>query len=361
MRILVRVDAGTELGFGHVMRCLALSIELRNMGVKVYFATRYLPGGAIKLIRDSDFEIEEIPSETHADRLHSTPQCKELSSEDIKATLGAAKRIGAQCILIDHYGATSDYLSAIRLSGLHLALIDDIADRDLTAVDWLLNQNLGAENLTYNCRPDCVKLFGPNYALIQPVFSERRQQLLRTFSEEDNRVLVTLGGGDNTNLCVKILEAIKATKIPLDVRCILPSIGTLPATVLNTPHKLNILNKVTDMEQHMVWADLSINAGGSTCWELCCLGTPMIIVVLSPDQKRIAISLAKEECALCLDEWEASTTPDKLVEATKTLLKNPEQRSAMVTRSQALVDGFGAERTAQSLIGRISQICSPSL
>ena len=342
------------------MRCLALSVELRKFGVKVYFATRYFPGGAIKLIRDSDFEIEEIPHETHVDLLRYTPQCKDLSSEDTKATLDAAKRIGAQCILIDHYGATSDYLSAIRWSGLPLAIIDDIADRDLTAADWLLNQNLGAEKFAYNCRPDCVKLFGPNYALIQPIFSDRRQALSRTFSKMDNRVLITLGGGDNSELCVQILEAIKTVKIPLEVRCILPGNDTLSATVMNTPHQLTIQNKVRDMEQQMAWADLSINAGGSTCWELCCLGTPMIILVLSPNQKWIAMSLAKKKCGISLDKWEASTTPDKLVEAIETLLKHPQQRNVMAARSQALVDGFGAKRTAQSLIGRISQVCTPS-
>ena len=86
----------------------------------------------------------------------------------------------------------------------------------------------------------------------------------------------------------------------------------------------------------------------------------MIILVRSPDQERIAALLAKEQCGICIDEWEVSTTPEKLVEATETLLNNPEQRTAMGARSQALVDGLGAERTAQSLIGRISQGCSPS-
>jgi len=341
------------------MRCLALSVELRKLGVKVCFATRYLPGGVMRLIRDADFEIEEIPTEAHADRPHYTLQCADLLSEDFDATLNAAKRIGAQCILIDHYGATSDYLSAIRCSGIPLAIIDDMADRDLTATDWLLNQNIGAENLTYNCRPDCIQLFGPKYALLQPTFSEIRKRLSRTFSAEDNRVLITLGGGNTAHLSAQILKAIKNIRIRLEVRCILAGSETIPATAMNTPHKLTILNAVRDMEQQMAWADLSINAGGSTCWELCCLGTPMIILVRSPDQKRIAALLAKEQCAICIDEWEASTTADKLVEATETLLKNPEQRTAMVARSQALVDGFGAERTAQSLIGRISQICSP--
>jgi UDP-2,4-diacetamido-2,4,6-trideoxy-beta-L-altropyranose hydrolase len=340
MKLLIRADAGTEIGFGHVMRCLSLAAAIRKQGGEACFATRALPGGAMERIRDTGFEVEEL--------LYSgIPQRAELPSEDIEATLNAAKHIGAQAILIDHYGATSDYLSAIRSRGILLAIIDDMADRDLIAADWLLNQNLGAENLAYRCQPDCVQLLGPKYVLLRQAFSETRQQLSRTFSAEDNRILLTLGGSNTAELCTQILETLKGINTRLDIRCILAGSETIPASA--TPHKLTILNQVSDMDQQMAWADLSINAGGSTCWELCCLGTPMIIVVLSPDQKLIAASLAKEGCAISLDEWKANTTAVKLVEAAEALLKKPEQRTEMSARSQALVDGLGAERTAQSL------------
>ncbi len=34
--------------------------------------------------------------------------------------------------------------------------------------------------------------------------------------------------------------------------------------------------------------DLAITAGGSTCWELACLGLPMIAIITADNQQRVA-------------------------------------------------------------------------
>jgi len=195
MRLLVRVDAGTEVGSWHIMRCLLLFVELRKLGVKVlYYAARYLPVVLIRLTGDSDFEIEEIPTEAHADRLLYNLQCSELQSEDLDTTLIASKRICAEFILIDQYGATSDYLMAIRCIGMPLDIIDVMADRNITAMEWLLKQNIGEDNLVYKCRTDYIQLCGPKYALLLQTFSEIRKRISRTCLAKDNRGLITLRG-----------------------------------------------------------------------------------------------------------------------------------------------------------------------
>ena len=100
----------------------------------------------------------------------------------------------------------------------------------------------------------------------------------------------------------------------------------------------------------MIWADVSINAGGSTCWELCCLGVPMIILIASDDQVLTAQELDDKGYAKSVGNLCASSIDADLAEALEELLYDPQQRAKMSSRSQDLVDGFGASRVSKSLI-----------
>jgi spore coat polysaccharide biosynthesis predicted glycosyltransferase SpsG len=99
------------------------------------------------------------------------------------------------------------------------------------------------------------------------------------------------------------------------------------------------------MARVMAWADVSLNAAGSTCWELMCLGVPMVATSLSRDQKRNARALAAAGVA-ALQTREALAYAGTRVES---LLADPDRRGAMSRRAAELVDGLGAERAADSL------------
>src|SRR5205814_5201156 len=43
-----------------------------------------------------------------------------------------------------------------------------------------------------------------------------------------------------------------------------------------------------DMAGLMGWADFALAAAGSTCWELCCIGLPALLLVLADNQAPLA-------------------------------------------------------------------------
>jgi spore coat polysaccharide biosynthesis predicted glycosyltransferase SpsG len=255
--------------------------------------------------------------------------------------------------LVDHYDAASEYFARLKGQGFRVAVIDDLADRDLTATDWVLNQNLGASGLHYRARSDCVKLLGPTYALLRPEFALARGTCTREFSTEDRHVLLTLGGGDTTELSSQILDALNLVSRPLEVLCVWNGDGSLPTRLaevaVTSRHTIRFLQNVTNMAEWMVWADLSVNAGGSTCWELCCLGVPMIVLITSRNQSLVASALEQQGCANSLGEWQTASGPE-LASLVEEFLGNPERRTVMSSRAQLLVDGLGAGRAAESLI-----------
>lgn len=329
------------------MRCLTLALALQEVGHTVLFAMQELPGSAFELVRDTGAEVMPITGNpVSLDGL--------LTDDDRIQTENIANKTRAACVLIDHYGAAATYFAGIKARFTKIAVIDDMADRNLAAVDWLLNQNLGASRLPYRIREDCIRLLGPTYALLRPEFVLKRRGPIRYPSKSDRRILVTLGGGDTAELSVRVLQALDRCPLSLKIRCILGDCGSISSGIAGAVsascQRIEILHGTSDMAGHMAWADISVNAGGSTCWELCCLGTPMIVLATSEDQELIGAELARAGCAEYLGEWRPERAAFKLVQKVRELLQAPERRIKMSTRGRQLVDGLGAERAAESLM-----------
>jgi UDP-2,4-diacetamido-2,4,6-trideoxy-beta-L-altropyranose hydrolase len=341
--ILIRCDGGLSVGLGHVIRCIALAVALRERGARVCFAMRDAVAHAADLVVAAGFPVFAMPTASLDDE--SAP----LGQEDLQSVVAAARRFQASVIVVDHCGADGRYFGGIKTRRLILAVIDDLELRDLRSADWLLNQNLWASTPTGKCAG--IRLAGAQFALLRPEFATAREDLHRPATKRDERVLVTLGGGDTIGPVGRILSALEAAGRSLQVRCILPSQESqkLARRAANGV-RVTIHTGVAELVSAMRWADLSISAGGSTCWELMCLGVPLIVLPLSPDQERNAHAIESAGCGRRI----AAEQVIELGETVKLLLGDPAQRARMSARGLELVDGRGAGRAADSLLGLLS-------
>src|SRR5207244_7890026 len=89
---LFRLDSLPEIGAGHATRCHALALALRERGANVSFAATEasLPG-----LAGDGFAVAFVPA--------GDPRA--LAADDLSATIEAARRAGARCVVVDHYGA----------------------------------------------------------------------------------------------------------------------------------------------------------------------------------------------------------------------------------------------------------------
>lgn len=335
----MRCDATPVIGAGHLVRCVALALALQRQGHVVEFLSRP------SRLAEEHLEGHRLQVTWSADASGGVDDT--LSEMDAEATIALAFDRGAGCVLVDHYGADIAYLRTLRAAGLTVAVIDDRADRDLRDVDWLLNQNLGATSLRYRTRPGAVMLLGPGYALLRPEFAFLRDSLQRTYGSDDRRVLVTFGGGDTFPYCLEALESLGRIGRRLEVRCVLGSDATqdrgLGVLAEKSKHVVELLRGVDSMAEQMCWADVSVNAGGSTCWELLCLGVPMVVARLNADDTGNASTLPAAGLA-CGVESPAAAGP-----AVEALLADPARRQQLSLDGAQLVDGAGADRAAVSL------------
>lgn len=333
--LLIRADASARIGTGHLMRCLALAQEWQAQGGTVTFITRCESESLRQRLANEDFRIVDLQ------QAYPEPADWEITSQTLALQPNA-------WVVLDGYHFDPVYQRRIKEANHQLLVIDDMAHLDHYHADIVLNQNIYTHESRYpNREPYTQLLLGTSYVLLRREFWPRRDWQRRV-APVGHRVLVTLGGSDPENVTLKALQALQQLELPeLTAKVVVgpanKHLPTLRQEVERSNHPIELLNAGTDMPELMAWADLAISAGGSTCWELAFMGTPMVIIILAENQKNITAGLA-EAGAACNMGWYAALSSAALAETVTELLRNPTVRRQMSTRGRSFVDGRGVER-----------------
>jgi len=358
MNIVFRVDASLDIGSGHVMRCLTLAKYLSELGAKISFIIREHPGNLLELIRARGFNPVALPlPDAESREFLSEGGCAlnhdswlgtdwQSDAEQSRAAISDEK---VDWLIVDHYALDARWESAMRPFCEKIMVIDDLADRDHDC-DLLLDQNLIAEmDYRYDIRvsPDCVRLLGPGYALLQSKYAELHPRTPpRTGSVQ--RILAYFGGADKHNLTGRTIRAfctLDRPDITLDV-VINPASPNAADVRELTKNRSNIILHETlpSLAPLMLKADLAIGAGGATSWERCCLGLPSLIITIAENQKPIAAELDRQRLARWLGHHD-TVNEFSLTTALKDTLV-AEGMADWSNRCRNAVDAKGAERVA---------------
>jgi UDP-2,4-diacetamido-2,4,6-trideoxy-beta-L-altropyranose hydrolase len=109
---LFRVDSSDTIGTGHVIRCLTLALQLKNIGIESTFLMRNLVGNRFDIIRENNFKILELsPSKPKGSLLHDHEKwLTTTEDQDLKECINVISEEESFDILItDHYGISSKW------------------------------------------------------------------------------------------------------------------------------------------------------------------------------------------------------------------------------------------------------------
>ena len=145
MMLLIRADASTQIGTGHVMRCLALARSWQDtLGQPIFAMTTSVPA------------LEERLKSEGMEVIHLAAEPGSLA--DAKETAALAHQFNASWVVLDGYHFGSEYQKTIKISGLSLLFIDDYGHAEHYYADFVLNQNISADEQWYQHREPCTKL-----------------------------------------------------------------------------------------------------------------------------------------------------------------------------------------------------------
>ncbi len=302
---LIRVDASTSIGTGHVVRCLTLANALAKKGADVSFICREHEGHLCDRIQEQGFAVHRLPAPADGFRAGATPfHAVWLGApwqEDAEQTGAAIRTLGVKpdWLVVDHYALDHRWEHALRPLVGRIFAIDDLADR-IHDCDLLLDQNLVADIYTRyigKVPADCSLLLGPEYALLQPIYAELHDRIPPR-EGPIRRILISFGGADSENLTGRALSAFLSLNRPdIDVDVVISD---------NSPYASEIRDQVAghaNIHLHgnlptlaplMAKADLAIGAAGTTSWERLCLGLPALVVTLAENQRPIADGLHRQ-------------------------------------------------------------------
>jgi spore coat polysaccharide biosynthesis predicted glycosyltransferase SpsG len=276
------------------------------------------------------------------------------SEYDAQHTALFARHCEASWIVIDGYRFGASYQKQLRGSGRPLLCIDDDGRRDRYAADIVLNQNLNASARWYEHRdPGTRLLLGPRFCLLRREFLKRTQR--RTIPENGRTILVTLGGSTPAEIGARLMEVLAGIRTG-DVHATFavggstPDLSILEACAAKFCGKFTLQKDVPNMAPLIAESDIAVSAAGSTCWELCFLGLPSILVSIAEHQVPVARELDRQGNALYAgDALEMDF--HKLRARVEQLLASRALRERLSRRSSELVDGVGADRVVSAMLG----------
>lgn len=300
--LVLRPDIGPATGHGHVARCLSLAHAWRGDGRRL-LAAEHLP---------EPWASEAVEAGVTVIHPREVPD----------AAVGAT-------VVVDGYRidpATIDDPSV-------LGVVNDFGIGPITApVDIVVDPSIhGSSAVPSSYELAQRRLVGPRYAPIRPSLAAGPGQ------ERGGALLLALGG-DPTAAVRAWAEALPRG---------LPGERLLP------------LAGVDDVRAVLETCDLAVSAAGSTIWELCRFGIPIVAVAVADNQLGVLDTIERAGVGVALGRID-DLSAEAVASEVRRLRADRARFNAMADRARSLVDGRGAARIASALRGT-GLTCRPAM
>ena len=370
LAILFRVDASAEIGLGHLVRCLTLADQLNKDGMVCHFLTRTVLGPLQSLIVNRGHTLHLLPEiavslAPESLKLESFKTIETLNYEswlvggwarDAEESLEIIGRVKPDWLVVDHYGIDERWERTFRDVCDNVLIIDDMANRRHSC-SLLLDQTFHRSVDDYQklVSPGAKVLCGSKYALLRPQFSEARESsLLRRNPPKLDRLLITMGGMDKANITAEVLTALKKSNLSgsFEITVVMGHAAPWVEDVRNKaeamPWPTSVVVGVENMALLMSEHDLGICAAGSTVWECCCLGLPVILIVAAENQKKSCENLASHNVVQMIAS--AEQVSSELMACIEFFSSDVKELSKCTDQMKLITAGLGAEIVAQKML-----------
>ncbi|NUV87822.1 spore coat protein [Streptomyces sp. KAI-26] len=340
-RIGLRADASPAIGGGHVMRCLALSEELRRRGAEVFLLGRAAKPSWLRT-QLADQGLPVLPGPDEPEKL-----------------VALAREMGLDAVVLDSHTLAPECAGALRAAGVVVAAVVDGTARAQEA-DLYVDQSPGGDHITTTFPEGARRLGGYRHALIRSAVLAARHHLGRPAIDPAApvRVLCFFGATDPYGGVPVAVRALLATGIPLWLTAVAadPALARATEALAAQPdQRVRVIGPVENLPELARSADLIVTAAGSSVLDLLCIGCAVAVVTVTASQQPAYEAVRDDGLVAGLGGLEGLRAPgaplDDGVAILRRLLTGAEERAELAQRGASAVDGQGSARVAQALFG----------
>jgi len=343
MKVLFRVDAGPQIGLGHLQRCLSLATALRQLDATCLFLTNEESKLRDRVTRFGfrGCELGGVES---------------WSVEDLVQTISMAGSHGCDAIIVDSDYEGADYLGQLRKAGFFVCAIEDIAPHSFPC-QLVVNGDVHAHQLRYHSSSgDTLFLLGPEYSILRAEFWKVEPRVVKKAVEN---ILVTFGGADPYSLTPRVLKLLNELPGTFSVAAIIGpffnNIREIEAAVERADGRIRLVHSPDSVCNLMLESDLAVSAGGQTLYELACAGCPTIAVWMAPNQDGQLQVFEESGFIRVAGRGDDDRILNAIGGVVLSLVPDAHARTTMSSAGQRLVDGQGALRVAGTILDVISR------
>lgn len=339
--IFFRTDGNSQIGAGHIMRCLSIAEMARENGKKCIFITA--SDDMTSVIKDKLFDNIVLKSDF-----------RNMESENIIPIL---REYTNPTIIVDSYYVSKAYLKSIKRyceeNGGKLIYIDDIKKYAYPCnvlINYQIHGSIGEYNSIYEDEEKPKFIVGTNYV---PLRKEFLSSINRNINEKADNIIVTTGGSDPEHLTIELVKIAK--NINKTFHFVIGAVNAdrnLIEQEAENCTNINIHINVTNISEIMHNCDVAISAAGSTLYELCATQTPTVTFVLAENQVPIAEGFSDKGIIYnCGDvrKLGANILAEQLMKEALLLCENYDRRCLLAKEMKNVVDGYGADRILKEI------------
>jgi UDP-2,4-diacetamido-2,4,6-trideoxy-beta-L-altropyranose hydrolase len=339
-KVVFRLDATSDIGSGHAIRCIALAQAVTALGGNPIFAV-------------SNKESAEFLSSKGYDAFVLGGCSLELGAADADTLSGFCTETCAAALFIDSYAVGNGFfegLQASREEGLCIGYLDDLFTFSTGVqktplkrpVDFVLNYSLYADEFAYSSVYDGTKtklLLGPGYV---PLRREYWSLATATHRKSVRDVLVTSGATNPKGFLERVsLLACKAFPNAV-VHVVVGPKASFPAPCSS----LDVLEPQSSLLPLMKRCDVCVTAAGTTIYELSAAGVPSLAIAMVDNQLDNAHAFQR----LGLGFGHVVDDTDEAILSDLVALNDFDVRQRFSERMQATVTGNGVMKVARCLL-----------
>jgi spore coat polysaccharide biosynthesis predicted glycosyltransferase SpsG len=332
-KILFIIDAGLEIGMGHLARELCLAERLKHR-YECFFYARVDDVSRVKFSQAR--YLHWIKSETDLNRF--------IAWEDLSATI-------VDTLMIPQQGM----VSSLKDRNVPIVMIGNFK----SVPPWV---SACINPYTHGVNGRCSNMFTSlKYTILSREFERAREgRPHRGVRKLANRILVMAGGGNTKGMLFKILNALTHLSSGFRIVIVVGNFFTrnseLKRALKRLKAKIHLWKKIPPavMVDLMKKADIAILSYGRSLDEARAMGLPALVLSSSGLNHFGSLSAEKRGGVCYLGDFRKMATA-KIRRAVDELIQDAKKRDALSRQGRALIDGKGTGRVVNVIEGLIKR------